>query len=257
MAGGGVARGQVVGRSDKIASDPLERAVSPKDILATIYHLLGIDPSRHHRRSSRQADGDRTRRPGDSRSPRLSRPITRTAHAHWSGARRMNRCLRIAGIAVVMFFEHASVAFAGMPSITLSDLARMRFQTISFFLVLFLLVLVGDPVDLERGPERLPAAAVSELSPGDWAWWPLWGLLFLLILTMISGARELMTPGAWKKEGFTYKLKDDADPAKRTGERPRSRSAEPRSTASRSPLDVCKAPRRSLPRERFTAGNPR
>ncbi len=45
MAGGGIARGQVVGRSDKIASDPLERAVSPKDILATIYHLLGIDPA--------------------------------------------------------------------------------------------------------------------------------------------------------------------------------------------------------------------
>jgi hypothetical protein len=45
MAGGGVARGQVVGRSDKIASDPVERAVSPKDILATIYHLLGIDPA--------------------------------------------------------------------------------------------------------------------------------------------------------------------------------------------------------------------
>jgi len=45
MAGGGVARGRVVGRSDKIASDPVERSVSPKDILATIYHLLGIDPS--------------------------------------------------------------------------------------------------------------------------------------------------------------------------------------------------------------------
>ena len=45
MAGGGVARGRVVGRSDKIASDPIERAVSPKDILATIYHLLGIDPN--------------------------------------------------------------------------------------------------------------------------------------------------------------------------------------------------------------------
>ncbi len=44
MAGGGVARGAVVGRSDKIASDPAERRVSPKDILATIYHLLGIDP---------------------------------------------------------------------------------------------------------------------------------------------------------------------------------------------------------------------
>jgi hypothetical protein len=45
MAGGGVARGRVVGRSDKIASDPVERQVSPKDILATIYHLLGIDPA--------------------------------------------------------------------------------------------------------------------------------------------------------------------------------------------------------------------
>ena len=45
MAGGGVARGRVVGRSDKIASDPVERPVSPKDILATIYHLLGIDPA--------------------------------------------------------------------------------------------------------------------------------------------------------------------------------------------------------------------
>ncbi len=45
MAGGGIARGRVVGRSDKIASDPVEHRVSPKDILATIYHLLGIDAS--------------------------------------------------------------------------------------------------------------------------------------------------------------------------------------------------------------------
>jgi hypothetical protein len=44
LAGGGIARGRVVGRSDTIASDPVERPVSPKDILATIYHLLGIDP---------------------------------------------------------------------------------------------------------------------------------------------------------------------------------------------------------------------
>jgi Protein of unknown function (DUF1501) len=45
MAGGGVKRGCVLGKSDKIASDPLERRVSPKDVLATIYHLLGIDPA--------------------------------------------------------------------------------------------------------------------------------------------------------------------------------------------------------------------
>ena len=44
LAGGGVPRGQVVGRSDRVASDPIDRPVSPKDILATAYHLLGIDP---------------------------------------------------------------------------------------------------------------------------------------------------------------------------------------------------------------------
>ncbi len=44
LAGGGIARGCVVGKSDRIASDPAERPISPKDILATTYHLLGIDP---------------------------------------------------------------------------------------------------------------------------------------------------------------------------------------------------------------------
>jgi uncharacterized protein (DUF1501 family) len=44
FAGGGVARGKVVGRSDKIAGTVAGRAVSPKDILATLYHLMGIDP---------------------------------------------------------------------------------------------------------------------------------------------------------------------------------------------------------------------
>ncbi len=44
MAGAGVARGKVVGKTDRIAGDVIERPVSPKDILATTYHLLGIDP---------------------------------------------------------------------------------------------------------------------------------------------------------------------------------------------------------------------
>jgi hypothetical protein len=44
FAGGGVARGRVVGRSDRIAGSVADRPVSPKDILATVYHLLGIDP---------------------------------------------------------------------------------------------------------------------------------------------------------------------------------------------------------------------
>jgi hypothetical protein len=44
LAGAGIARGKVVGRSDKIADSVAERPVSPKDILATLYHLLGIEP---------------------------------------------------------------------------------------------------------------------------------------------------------------------------------------------------------------------
>ncbi len=34
----------------------------------------------------------------------------------------------------------------------------------------------------------------------------LWGSLFVVVLTMISGARELLTPGAWQKNGVTYQL---------------------------------------------------
>ena len=35
------------------------------------------------------------------------------------------------------------------------------------------------------------------------------GLLMYVVLTMISGARELMTPGAWQKQGIGYQLRDE------------------------------------------------
>ncbi len=44
FAGGGVARGRVVGKTDKIGGTVVDRPVSPKDVLATVYHLLGYDP---------------------------------------------------------------------------------------------------------------------------------------------------------------------------------------------------------------------
>jgi hypothetical protein len=44
LAGGGIARGKVVGRSDAIGGDVADTPVSPKDVLATAFHLLGIDP---------------------------------------------------------------------------------------------------------------------------------------------------------------------------------------------------------------------
>lgn len=43
FAGGGTARGKVVGRTDKIGGTVTDRPVSPKDLLATIYHLLGYE----------------------------------------------------------------------------------------------------------------------------------------------------------------------------------------------------------------------
>lgn len=44
VAGGGAARGKVVGRTDRIAGSVLDTPVSPKDLLATMYYLLGRDP---------------------------------------------------------------------------------------------------------------------------------------------------------------------------------------------------------------------
>jgi uncharacterized protein (DUF1501 family) len=44
LAGGGVGRGNVVGRTDRIGGDVENTPVSPKDILASTFHLLGIDP---------------------------------------------------------------------------------------------------------------------------------------------------------------------------------------------------------------------
>jgi hypothetical protein len=44
LAGGGAKGGTVVGKSDEEAGQPVEHPVSPKDLLATAYHLLGIDP---------------------------------------------------------------------------------------------------------------------------------------------------------------------------------------------------------------------
>ena len=44
MAGAGVRSGFIYGRSDRTASAPLENPVHPRDLLATIYNSVGIDP---------------------------------------------------------------------------------------------------------------------------------------------------------------------------------------------------------------------
>src|SRR5262249_34062364 len=43
FAGGGIKGGQVVGSSDRIGSERRDRPVSPAEVAATIYRVLGID----------------------------------------------------------------------------------------------------------------------------------------------------------------------------------------------------------------------
>lgn len=62
LAGGGTQRGTVVGRSDAIGGEVAETPISPKDIQATTFHLLGIDPhavvhDRQHRPYPIAGDG--------------------------------------------------------------------------------------------------------------------------------------------------------------------------------------------------------
>jgi uncharacterized protein (DUF1501 family) len=47
FAGGGVKGGRVVGASDEIGAYPAERPVTPAEVVATIYHSLGVDLETH------------------------------------------------------------------------------------------------------------------------------------------------------------------------------------------------------------------
>ena len=121
------------------------------------------------------------------------------------------RCHRSVAVAVALV---PAAAFAGMPAALPEDFALVfrlnqsaheRLQAISFFLfgvaasalaVQFLWNYLKR--DFDRLPQLTYPRALSVVV--------LWGLLFVIVLTMISGARELMTPGAWQKAGWTYRL---------------------------------------------------
>src|SRR5205823_5199809 len=45
MAGGGTAGGRVIGATDRIASEPVDRPVSPAELFATMADSLGLGPS--------------------------------------------------------------------------------------------------------------------------------------------------------------------------------------------------------------------
>jgi hypothetical protein len=125
------------------------------------------------------------------------------------------RAFRLLAIAVVLL--GADRALAGMPSLLTEDFQTIfrlnetpheRFQAISFFLLgVFVSTWVVRTLwnYLARDFTRLPRLTYFKAL----AMVVLWGFLFIVVLTMISGARELMTPGAWKKNGITYSVVDD------------------------------------------------
>jgi hypothetical protein len=45
IAGGGVKGGQIFGSTNKLGTEPASNAVTPSNLHATIYHILGIDPT--------------------------------------------------------------------------------------------------------------------------------------------------------------------------------------------------------------------
>jgi hypothetical protein len=112
-------------------------------------------------------------------------------------------------IAAVLLFS-CPTARAGMPTVTVSltEMAEVRLQNISFFLFGFFL----SAFLIQRLWNYLGRdwPALPRLSYGRALGVTLvWGLVFVLVLTMISGARELMTPAAWERDGRTYKVARD------------------------------------------------
>ena len=92
-----------------------------------------------------------------------------------------------------------------MPRVRLSDWAKMRLDTISFFLLLLLLIaFVAQKLwnNVARDFSRLPQLSYKRALSLTF----LLGLGLSLVLSMISGARELFTPGAWQRNGLIYNV---------------------------------------------------
>ena len=96
-----------------------------------------------------------------------------------------------------------------MTSYGLRDIYRLRFEEISFFIFLLLVCAFVLKVLWNHAFKEIKAVPrlkyLQALSASV-----LFGLATLLILTMISGIREVLTPGAWRRQGTTYRLNDPA-----------------------------------------------
>lgn len=109
----------------------------------------------------------------------------------------------------ILFLMLCVPAQAGMTYTSLSDAAKARLDVLSFFFFSFLVLALIVKLlwnylakDFKKLPKLnyMKALAVMMIS----------GLFFYVALTMISGARELLTPGAWERQGVGYRLRDGA-----------------------------------------------
>jgi hypothetical protein len=111
----------------------------------------------------------------------------------------------LAGIAFTLAAFRSSEALAGMPMPVLTDWAAVRFETLSFFLAILLVtaaVIRWLWNSLARDFTAMPRLGYRSVLAGV----VLIGLLLAVVLTMIAGARELLTPGAWQRQGLLYKV---------------------------------------------------
>lgn len=104
-------------------------------------------------------------------------------------------------------------AQAGMPSphLVITELGKRRLEEISFFLVGFLVLTAfirwlwnGLGKDIPTLPRLSYRGALCLML--------LWGLALTVVLSLVSGARELMTPAAWEPNGVTHRLADSKAP---------------------------------------------
>jgi len=110
---------------------------------------------------------------------------------------------------LAMTFAQAREARAGMTVYDLNDIVRLRLEEVSFFAALLLVCGLGIRLlwnyvarDFPNWPRLTYPKALCLTA--------LLSLLMLLVLSMISGARELLTPGAWRRQGSEYRLNDAA-----------------------------------------------
>jgi hypothetical protein len=112
-------------------------------------------------------------------------------------------------ITLILWLAGVGDAFAGMTVITLTDMARSRLDALSFFLALYFLIAL-----LVKLAWNQLATAFSTMPRLSYrralALVFVTGLIFYVVLTMISGARELLTPGAWEKQGMGYRARENA-----------------------------------------------